>query len=44
MEPHHFTDTSVRAWNVYDFKIAQDRKRAVPLNSWTAEARVRRRR
>ena len=38
MEPFPFTDASGRAWHVYDFKIVEGRKRAVPINRWDAEA------
>jgi hypothetical protein len=33
VQPHPFTDASGRAWQVYDFKVAPDRKRAVPLQA-----------
>jgi hypothetical protein len=40
MEPFAFTDTSGRAWQVYDFKVIEGRKRAVPINNWAAEGRA----
>ena len=40
MEPFHFTDASGREWHVWDFKIVNGRKRAVPINSRAAEGRA----
>jgi hypothetical protein len=40
VDPLLFTDPTGRAWHVYDFKDAEARRRAVPLNSWTADARA----
>jgi hypothetical protein len=40
MDPWPYTDALGRAWHVYDFKVVQGRKRAVPINSWSAEGRA----
>jgi hypothetical protein len=40
MEPLRFTDSSGRRWLVYDFRIVDRRKRAVPMNDASAEARA----
>lgn len=40
MEPFPFTDSSGRAWHVYDFRVIDQRKRAVPINDLRAEKRA----
>jgi hypothetical protein len=40
VKPFPFTDAGGRAWHVYDFKVVAGRKRAVPINDWSAEARA----
>ena len=38
--PFRYVDSTGRAWDVYDFKVVNGRKRAVPINSWAAEGRA----
>jgi hypothetical protein len=38
--PFRYVDDAGRAWDVYDFKTVQGRKRRVPLNHSDAEARA----
>jgi hypothetical protein len=40
MDPYPFTDSTGRAWHVYDFRIVNGRKRAVPINDPRAEKRA----
>lgn len=40
MEPYPFTDANGRAWHVYDFRLVEGRKRAVPIGDRRSEARA----
>jgi hypothetical protein len=40
VQPFAFTDRAGRVWHVYDFRILQGRRRAVPIGDWRAEARA----
>ena len=40
MEPFAFTDSTGHAWHVYDFRVIDQRKQAVPINDLRAEKRA----
>jgi hypothetical protein len=40
MEPFRFADSSGKQWYIYDFRLVQGRRRAVPVADSRAEARA----
>jgi hypothetical protein len=40
MDPYPFTDSGGRAWHLYDFRVLDQRKRALPINDLRAEKRA----